>query len=151
MTGIPGLERTYREEAPRLWRSLLGFTADPDIASDAVAEAFAQALRRGDAIRDPAKWIWRTAFRLAAGEMKERRRRGEMPEQTYEGPESVRDIVDALKTLSPRQRAAIVLHDYIEYSVREVASIVGSTPAAIRVHLSTGRRRLRERLEITDE
>ncbi|MEX2458069.1 MAG: sigma-70 family RNA polymerase sigma factor [Actinomycetota bacterium] len=116
-----------------------------------MAEAFAQALRRGDAIRDPAKWIWRTAFRLAAGEMKERRRRGEMPEQTYEGPESVRDIVDALKTLSPRQRAAIVLHDYIEYSVREVASIVGSTPAAIRVHLSTGRRRLRERLEITDE
>lgn len=151
MTDPRGLERTYREEGRRLWRALLGFTADPEVASDALAEAFAQALRRGDAIRDPAKWVWRTAFRLAAGEMKERRRHGELQEQSYEGPESVRDIVDALKSLSPRQRAAVVLHDYVEYSVREVAAIVGSTPAAIRVHLSTGRRRLRERLEITGE
>lgn len=38
-----GLERVYREEAPRLWRALVAYSGDPDVASDAVAEAFAQA------------------------------------------------------------------------------------------------------------
>ena len=32
------------------------------------AEAFAQALRRGTAIRDPRSWVWRAAYRIAAGE-----------------------------------------------------------------------------------
>ena len=46
-------EGLYREHGDRLWRSLLLFTGRPEIASDAAAEAFAQAIRRGDQIRDP--------------------------------------------------------------------------------------------------
>jgi DNA-directed RNA polymerase specialized sigma24 family protein len=41
------LERIYREHGDRLWRSVLLFSGEPDVASDAVAEAFAKALRRG--------------------------------------------------------------------------------------------------------
>jgi RNA polymerase sigma-70 factor (ECF subfamily) len=149
--GRAPLEDVYREHGARLWRALLGYTADPDIASDAMAEAFAQALRGKERIRDPAKWVWRASFRIAAGEMKHRSGYRDMPERTYEGPEPVRDLVEALKTLSPRQRAAVLLHDYAGYPVREVAGIVGSTPPAIRVHLSAGRRRLRERLEEIDD
>lgn len=51
----------------RLWRSVLGWSGDRDIASDAVAEAFAQAARRGAAIDDLGRWVWRAAFRIAAG------------------------------------------------------------------------------------
>ena len=67
------LEELYRANGDRLWRALLGYTGDRDIASDSVAEAFAQALRRGVAIQDPLRWIWRAAFRIAAGELKTRR------------------------------------------------------------------------------
>jgi len=38
---------------------------DPEVASDAVAEAFAQLIRRGDEVRDPRAWVWRSAFRIA--------------------------------------------------------------------------------------
>jgi DNA-directed RNA polymerase specialized sigma24 family protein len=40
----------------------------------------------------------------------------------------------------------VVLHHGAGYPVREVAAIIGSTPAAVRVHLSRGRRRLRDLL-----
>ena len=43
------------------------YARDAEVASDAVAEAFAQALRRGDALRSPATWVWTVAFRLAEG------------------------------------------------------------------------------------
>jgi RNA polymerase sigma-70 factor (ECF subfamily) len=45
-----------------MWQAVFAFAGDPEVASDAVAEAFAQALRRGDAIRSPERWLWRTVF-----------------------------------------------------------------------------------------
>ena len=50
------LERLYRERGHRMWCAVLAFAGDPDVASDAVAKAFAQALRRGTEIRDPERW-----------------------------------------------------------------------------------------------
>ena len=57
------VEAVYRADGDRLWRAVFAFTSDPEIASDAVAEAYAQVLPRGAAVRDPAAWTWRTAFR----------------------------------------------------------------------------------------
>jgi DNA-directed RNA polymerase specialized sigma24 family protein len=107
------IERLYRERGDRIWRGLLAFSGDPEVASDAVAEAFAQVLRRGDAVRDPERWVWRAAFRIAAGELKERRRRSGVAVRagSYEMEEPARDLVLALGALSERQRAAVVLHD----------------------------------------
>src|SRR6266545_5942807 len=45
------LERLYRSQRGRMWQAVFAFAGDPEVASDAVAEAFTQALRRGDAIR----------------------------------------------------------------------------------------------------
>ena len=141
------IERLYRERGDRIWRGLLAFSGDPEIASDAVAEAFAQVLGRGDEVRDPERWIWRAAFRIAAGELKDRRRAEvTLTAVSYEMEEPARDLVVALGALSERQRAAVVLHDAAGYPAKEVARIVGSTEAAVRVHLMRGRRRLRELL-----
>src|SRR4051812_10965229 len=103
------IERCYREQAERLWRSLILFAGNADVASEAVAEAFAQALRRGDAIRDVDAWIWRAAFRIAGGDLA--RRRGETSheltasgEATVEMPEPTVDLVRAMSRLSPKQR-----------------------------------------------
>jgi RNA polymerase sigma factor (sigma-70 family) len=68
-------------------------------------------------------------------------------EGSYEMEESARDPLVALRALSERQRAAVVLHDAAGYPAREVARIVGTTEAAVRVHLMRGRRRLRELLK----
>jgi len=65
------LERLYREEGSRLWWALHAYSGDRDVASDALAEAFAQALARGSAIRSPSAWIWKAAFRIAAGDLKQ--------------------------------------------------------------------------------
>jgi RNA polymerase sigma factor (sigma-70 family) len=143
-----GLEQVYREHGARLWRAVFAFVGDRSAADDAVAEAFAQALQRGQNLRDPPAWIWRVAFRVAAGELKDRRRRIGIPsDATYEMPEPAWEIVRALGLLSPMQRAAIVLYHYGGYPAKEIAMILGSTSAAVRVHLSAGRRRLRHILE----
>ena len=143
------LERAYREDGQRLWRSVLAFTGDPEVASDAVAEAFAQALRRGDAVLDPTRWVWRAAFRIAAGELKERGRQtvSGVEVDSYEMELPARELVEALRRLSPNQRASVVLHHAAGYPIRDVASILGSTTGAVKVHLLRGRRRLRQLLE----
>jgi RNA polymerase sigma-70 factor (ECF subfamily) len=147
------LDRLYREHGERLWRAVFAFSGDREVASDAVAEAFAQWLRRGAAVRDPGRWIWRATFRIAAGDLKDRRRRQAMSvraEDWYEIPEAAIQILEAFARLSPRQRAAVILHDHVGYSTKEVAAIIGSTAATVRVHLSHGRRRLRSLLEVDD-
>lgn len=146
------IERLYRERGDRIWRAVMAFSADPEVASDAVAEAFAQVLRRGDEVRDPEPWVWRAAFRIARGELKERRKVVEtVAAPSYEMEEPARDLVVALGALSERQRASVVLHDAAGFSAREVAKIVGSTEAAVRVHLMRARRRLQELLKDDDD
>src|SRR5437016_903783 len=98
----------YRCHRERLWRALVAFTADREVASDATAEAFAQLLRRGAAVRDPASWVWRAAFRIAAGELKARRehwRSLQLPTATahQEDPESF-ELIEALQRVSLGQR-----------------------------------------------
>jgi RNA polymerase sigma-70 factor (ECF subfamily) len=142
------LERVYREVGGRMWRSVFAFVGDPDVASDAVAEAFAQALRRGDVVRDPERWLWRAVFRIAAGEMAERRRRlPSVVEESYEMEDPARELVAALQRLSDRQRRCVVLHHAAGYPAREIAAILGSTEGAVKVHLSRARKRLRLMLE----
>jgi DNA-directed RNA polymerase specialized sigma24 family protein len=41
----------------------------------------------------------------------------------------------------------LVLHYYAGYATKEIAAIIGSSPATVRVHLSQGRKRLGRILE----
>src|SRR5438128_308092 len=82
------IEEVYREHGARLWRTVLLYSGDPEVASDAVAEAFAQAIRRGSDVQAPLAWVTRAAFRIAAGELKERRQRDyRIVESSYVMPE----------------------------------------------------------------
>jgi RNA polymerase sigma-70 factor (ECF subfamily) len=145
------LEETYREHAPKLWRALIAYTGDREVADDALSEAFAQAAARGPSLRAPERWIWTAAFRIAAGELKARGRPRPVvePRNDVDATEVVA-LLAALAKLPPKQRAALVLHYYGGYKAREIAPIVGSTAATVRVHLSAGRRRLRTLLEVDD-
>src|SRR5438093_11120742 len=101
------IEAVYRDQGKRLWWAVLAFSGDREIASDAVAEAFAQALRAGDSIREPEKWVWRVAFRIAAGDLKRRGAVGPAAEGTYEMDHRAHEVVTALARLSARQRSAV--------------------------------------------
>jgi RNA polymerase sigma-70 factor, ECF subfamily len=142
----------YAREGPRIWRAVFAYCQDRAITDDAVAEAFAQCLRRGTEVRDSKAWVWMAAFRLAAGELKERSRaRPVEVEPTYELSEPADRLIGALRLLPGNQRACVVLHDYVGYGSDEVARIIGVSRATVRVHLSRGRRRLRELLGGPDD
>lgn len=146
------LEALYRDDGPRLWRAVFAFAGDREVASDAVAEAFSQALARGDRIRDPAAWVWRVAFLVAGGELKRRVRLRDLDDTaSYTLPEPLPYVFTALSSLSPNQRLAVVLHDYADRPTDEIAALMGSSRATVHVHLSKGRRRLRTLLEDHDD
>jgi RNA polymerase sigma-70 factor (ECF subfamily) len=96
--------------------------------------------------------VWKTAYRLTAAELKRRAANPRLAVDDYVLPEEPAwELRAALARLSPMQRAAVILHYYARHPARDVARIVGSTPAAVWVHLSRGRRRLRQMLEEADE
>ena len=145
------VERLFREESPRLWRSLVAYSRDPELASDAVSEAFTLALESPVDILSARGWVWRVAFRLATKELKRRPRSAGREVDQISWPEPAVELLSTLSGLTPRQRAAVVLFYYADQPVEAIARILDSTSAAVRVHLMRGRRRLREILEQDDE
>jgi RNA polymerase sigma-70 factor (ECF subfamily) len=147
------VEALYRADAARLWRAVYAYAADPDIASESVAEAYAQALRRGSAVRDPAAWTWRAAFRIAAGAMKDRRAGDRQPVRPIEHVDSYADpdLLVALRALPEAQRAAVILFYYADLPVSAIAHRLGSNALAVRANLSRGRRRLHALLGDDDD
>ena len=140
------VETVFREDGDRMWRTLFVFSGDPDIASDAVAEAFAQALRRGAAIRDVRRWVWRAAYRVASGDLKQRSviDRGPVPDVAAAQEGIDLELLGALRRLTPQQRTVLTLFYYVDCPVREIARRTGLNALAVRAHLSRGRKRLRE-------
>lgn len=138
----------FEAEHARLWRSLLAHTGDPDVASDAAAEAFAQAVRRGEAVRDPAAWVWRAAFRIAAGQLAAGRRSGagESPDSRAAAADTLPDdvvvLLDALRRLPEADRRVVVLSLVGGLPAADVGRVVGATAGAVRVRLHRARRAL---------
>jgi RNA polymerase sigma-70 factor, ECF subfamily len=151
LTALDEIEQTYRDHGTKLLRALYAYTGSKEIAEDAASEAFAQALRSRDQIRDIEPWIWRVAFRKAARELRRSEHStGTYRAASYDMTEAAVDLVTALGQLSPKQRSSVILHHYAGYPIRQIAMILGTTSGAVKVHLSVGRRRLRALLEERD-
>ena len=144
------LRSVFEAEHARLWRSVIAHTGDAEIASDAVAEAFAQAVRRGDALRDPAAWVWRAAFRIAGGQVAVRRGSEHGAPVSLPSRETAPDelvaLLDALSRLDETDRRVVVLCLVGGFSAPEVGRIVEASPGAVRVRLHRARKRLRAAL-----
>ena len=142
------IEALYRADADRLWRAIYAFAGDAEIASDAVAEAYAQVLHRGEAVRDPAAWVWRAAFRISRGELKARRHRIDPARDASSHLDAYadHDLLTAVRRLPEGQRAAVILFYYADLPIRQVADRLGTNGLAVRANLSRGRRRLRQLL-----
>src|SRR4051812_8720459 len=123
MSGGHDYAELFRAENAKLYRSLVAFTGGRrDIAEDATVEAFARAISEGERVRDPLPWLYRTAFRIAAAELKSDRRRAERQDEATDPPDdSAMEVLAGVRALSAQQRSAVVLHYLVDLPVEEVA------------------------------
>jgi RNA polymerase sigma-70 factor (ECF subfamily) len=144
-------EAVFLSASADLYRVVFAFTGGQrQVAEDAVAEAFARAIPRWHKIKEPRGWLFRTAFRCAAKDL----RRRQLTDDGDPGDRPVEDMTDlirALRAISPKQRAAIVLHFEMDLPVAEVAERLGVSPSTASVHIHRGRKRLAALLGESEE
>jgi len=133
---------------------------DAVIGPDIAQEAFARLFERWDRIvsDDHARnFVYRVAVNLARSHVRRRiaapfgLRDPEGDLASNPSAEEWLVVADALAHLSPRQRTCVVLVDYADLETSTVADMLGMAEGTVRVHLSRGRRALRERLTIPQE
>jgi RNA polymerase sigma-70 factor (ECF subfamily) len=141
----------YASTHAKLWRAVLAFSGSRDITDDAVAEAFAQALRRGDEIRDVVAWVWRAAFALARGHLADRSATppvAQLPAaMEADAAQRVVELIAVLGELDDRDRELLVLHHVGGWTPTELSRISGTPAATVRVRLHRAHQRARELFE----
>lgn len=150
---------------------LLGSLADAeDVVQEAYARWYAMPPQQQEAIESPRAWLTTVVSRICLDLLRSARVRREryvgewIPEPLPEPTEWItgrggitvdpadRVTLDesinmaflvVLESMTPAERVAFILHDVFRFTFREVAEIVGRTPAACRQLASSARRRLR--------
>ena len=142
---------------------MLGSVAE---AEDVVQEALLRvhrALDAGEQIASPRAFVATVTTRLAINELRSARARREryvgewLPEPIItdgdDDPARHAETADSLslamlvllESLSPEQRAVLLLHDVFDYGYREVAEIVGKTEDNVRQLAARARRHVEQR------
>jgi RNA polymerase sigma factor (sigma-70 family) len=140
----------FRTEFREVVRTAYLVLHDRQAAEDVAQEAFTQLLvhwKKVSRYERPDAWVRRVAIRLAARAAKRERRRAEIerddrPDPTVALPEL--DLIRALRSLPPQQRAAVALYYFEDRPTTEVAHILGCSESTATVHLHKARRRLAE-------
>lgn len=163
------LAHALDEAGDRLYALALRVTRDPDLAADAVQEAFATALEKAQSFRGEAglpTWLHRIVYTKAVDLLRKRGREEALPDDPDElvpadhelahapaPPDAVlrtaraRAALDAaFAELTPLQRAVFELREVEGRPTEEAAAALDLTPGAVRVHLHRARLRLRARL-----
>ncbi len=142
----------FQDEYRSVLRTAFLIVRDQQRAEDVAQDAFVQLYQHWGKVsryERPEAWVRRVAIRLAVREVKRSRVR-EVLQLKASTPMSVepRDlgVLDAVKQLSPMQRAAIALFYLEDRPVAEIADLLGITVSTCTVHLTRGRRRLAELL-----
>ena len=146
-----------RASAPRLDAAARLILRDPELARDAVQEAYIRAWRSLPGLRDPDRfdgWLHRLLVRSCIDALRRRRARPvEIELQPLDGPvigDPASNVVerelidDALRRLDPTWRAVVVLHYFLGMSLPEAAATLGIPvgTAKSRLHRSLGLMRL---------
>ena len=143
----PSVDITELYAAHRLPLVRLAILLVDDLASaeDVVQDAFAALSRRPDAVRDPSKTLayLRVSVVNTARSALRRRRTARAyapphhlspptPEDSAVLAEEHREVIEALKTLAPRQREVLVLRYWSHLSESEIAETLGISPGTVK-------------------
>lgn len=153
--GVQVFEDLYCSHRDEVYGFLLARTGDPSLAEDLTADTFVAAWDRlQDCSRSPVTiepgWLitvarrrlidhWRRAERLRT---RLQRLAGELKTASFVDDIDTK-ILEALASLSERQRAVMVLRYLDGYSVTEIAEVLGLTYKSTESLLSRGRAGLR--------
>lgn len=139
----------FEAEYGPLHRVAYVITGDSGVAHELVQEAFTRAFvrwRRLARYDKPGAWLRTVVVRLALRARD--RRRTEAPwlavDVGREDPAGDSDLLAAVRTLGPTDRAVVVLYHLCDLPISEVAEVVGVSPGAVRVRLHRARARLAE-------
>jgi len=140
---------TYEPLRGDLYRYCRHLTRSPwdaeDLAQDTMSRAFAGLGRMGSAPPNPRAWLFRVASNLWLDHVRRPRLTIEPAQTTSSPPSELRDAAGTLLVqLAPQERAAVVLKDAFDFSLDEVAGIIGTTVGAVKAALHRGRGKLLE-------
>ncbi len=152
-------EDFFRAEHVRLLRAMYIVTGDRQEAEELTQEAFLRVWERWprvSALEDPTGYLYRTAMnafrsrarraRLAAS----RALRGSSSRDAFGDVEDRDVVMHALASLTPRQRAALVVTELLGYTSEEAAPILGVKAGTVRALASQGRAALRSSMDPDD-
>jgi RNA polymerase sigma-70 factor (ECF subfamily) len=150
-------DEVYAAQYADLTVQLYAYFGDRQEAQDVVQEAFCRALRRWSSVSqydDPVAWVRRVAWNLAVSRWRRSRtalsflRRQRRQEPRVEGPNADRvALVEALATLPPAQRRAMVLHYLGDLSIAEIADRENVAVGTVKSWLHRGRAGLAVQLQ----
>ncbi|MEP7017865.1 MAG: RNA polymerase sigma factor SigM [Actinomycetota bacterium] len=142
----------FRRHRDRMWALAVRTTRDPEMAADAVQEAFLSAFRRADSFRGEAEvttWLHRIVVNSCLDRLRRVKPVANMPEadlSTLADPHDhhhsveVRlDVHAALEQLPEGQRMALVLVDMHGLSTAEAAEVLDVAEGTIKSRCSRGR------------
>lgn len=141
---------TYEPLRPDLYRYCRYLTRSPwdaeDLAQDVLARAFVTlAQMHGSEPPNPRAWLFRVASNLWIDQLRRRRDVPEAEPAPVSEPRATREAAGTLLvTLSPQERAAVVLKDVFELSLEEIADALATTAGAVKAALHRGRGKLAE-------
>jgi RNA polymerase sigma factor (sigma-70 family) len=154
-----GYAAFFEDEYRSVLRTAFLVVRDQQRAEDVAQDAFVQLYqhwRKVSRYERPEAWVRRVAIRLAVREVKRTRVR-EVLQLKSPSPPPVEPmdltVLDAVKQLSPMQRAAIALFYLEDRPIAEISDLLGISVSTCTVHLTRGRRRLAELLgsEVNDD
>ena len=147
------IEVLFAECESRLGRFLVQMVRDRSLAEDLLQDTFHDAFRARSqlaGIPNPEPWLFGFARNRALSALRRRRRGltavGRLAQRDgsrqYHDQELVvlRDLLE--RTLDPEERALLLLRYLHGFDAAELATIVGSTPGAVRQRLSRSRQKL---------
>ena len=150
----------FDAERDRLFRALCVITGSRQEAEDLSQDAFARIWERWDeisAMENPAGYLHRTAMNLFRNRYRRallaaRRGMGRVPVavDAYAAIDDRQAALQVLRSLAPRQRAAIVLTEIFDYTAEEAGRMLGVRPTTVRALHFQARVALNHRRDDTD-
>lgn len=138
----------FRSAYPSVARTVFLILRDRATAEEIAQDAFAQLYRHWSTVQGyerPDLWVRRVAIRLAVRHVRRetmRRQRERLavvePHQDVSDP----DVERAIASLSPMQRAAVVLYYWADESVFDIARTLGVSESSVKQHLFRARAKL---------
>jgi RNA polymerase sigma-70 factor, ECF subfamily len=151
-------EAFFAAQQDRLFRSLCLITGSRHEAEDITQETFAKVWERWDQVAsmdDPAGYLHRAAMntfrsRYRRAKVALRRTIGVLPlPDVLEAVEARHEVHAAFRSLTPRQRAALVLTEVLGYPAEEAGRLLGVRASTVRALRTQARAALRRRREAT--